>query len=205
MAEVLFRLASEDDAAQLLDVYAPYVQNIAISFEYEVPTLQEFTERIRAVTQNYPYLICEIGGRIAGYAYAQRQKVRAAYGWNAELSVYLRPEYVRRGIGRAFYTALLDILHMQGVENVYGCVTVPNAGSERLHEAMGFRRISVFYRTGYKLGAWHDVAWFEKRIGEAECPAGFVPVSKLNAAELAAVLQRSGALVQRREESDSPA
>ena len=205
MAEVLFRFASEDDAAQLLDVYAPYVRNTAVSFEYEVPSLQEFMERIRAVTQNYPYLICEVGGRIAGYAYAQRQRERAAYGWNAELSVYLRQAYVRRGIGRAFYTALLDILHMQGVENVYGCVTVPNAGSERLHEAMGFRRIGVFHRTGYKLGAWHDVAWFEKRIGEAECPAGFVPVSALDTAALAAVLRRSSTLVRCGEESESPA
>lgn len=196
MAEALFRFASEEDAAQLLDVYAPYVQNTAVSFEYEVPSLQEFTERIRTVTQNYPYLVCEIAGRIVGYAYAQRQKARAAYGWNAELSIYLRQEYVRRGIGRAFYTALIDILRMQGVENVYGGVTMPNAGSERLHEAMGFRRIGVFYHTGYKLGAWHDVAWYERRIGDAERPAAFVPVSALDAAALAAVLQRSSALVR---------
>lgn len=165
MDQARIRLARpEKDAAALLDIYAPYVRDTPVSFECEVPPLEDFTRRIQGIAQDYPYLVCEINHTIAAYAYAHRHKERAAYAWNAELSVYVSPAFIRRGLGSALYNALMALLKLQGVLNVYGIVTLPNPASERLHERLGFRRVGVYRKTGYKLGAWHDVACFEKNI-----------------------------------------
>ena len=120
METITLRQARLEDAQAILDIYAPYIRNTNITFEYEVPTLPEFRKRMEEIMEGYPYLICEINGAAAGYAYAHRYKERAAYQWDAELSVYLDERYARRGIGRAFYTALMEILKEQNVRNVYG-------------------------------------------------------------------------------------
>ncbi|MEN6340914.1 MAG: N-acetyltransferase family protein [Clostridiaceae bacterium] len=164
MTEYSIRRARESDAEELLAIYAPYVTDTPVTFEYEVPSLAEFTGRIRSVSADYPYLVCERGGNIAGYAYAHRYKERAAYQWDAELSVYLDGGSRGRGLGKAFYTALMELLPLQNVKNVYGCVLCPNESSERLHDSLGFSRVGVFRSTGYKCGAWRDVVWFEKQI-----------------------------------------
>lgn len=172
MGTRMLRQARLDDAQAVLDIYAPYIRNTNITFEYEVPSLPEFRERMRKIMEGYPYLICEIDGIAAGYAYAHRYKERAAYQWDAELSVYLREGYGRRGIGRAFYTALMEILREQNVRNVYGIVTSPNPPSEALHAAMGFRLFGLSQKTGYKQGKWIDVSEFERPIGEPDSPPG---------------------------------
>ena len=138
-----------------------------------------------------PYLVCEIDGKIVGYAYAHRQAERAAYQWNAELSVYLDRSCTSRGLGRRLYGALMDILRLQGIRTVYGCVTVPNEKSEGLHRALGFRRLGTYRSTGYKCGAWRDVAWFEKPIAPYDQnPEPIRPVEDIPAEALAAILKR---------------
>lgn len=185
------RLARESDAAEILAVYAPYIRNTAVTFECEVPSPEEFRNRIRNISADYPYLVCVSDGIIVGYAYAHRQMERSAYRWNAELSVYLDGTYHRRGIGKALYGALLEILRLQNVQNVYGGVTVPNAPSEALHGHFGFTRLGTYHDTGYKCGAWHDVAWFEKSIGShGSAPKEFVSIRELNPSAVAQILQK---------------
>ena len=158
-----FRFAAPADSAALLKIYGEYLDT-PITFECALPSEAEFAGRIAAVGREYPYLVCLEKGRIVGYAYAHRQAERAAYQWNAELSVYLDRSCTSRGLGRRLYGALIDILRLQGIRTVYGCVTVPNEKSEGLHQALGFRRLGTYRSTGYKCGAWRDVAWFEKPI-----------------------------------------
>ena len=172
------RLAQTADSPLLRNLYAQYTDT-AVTFEY-LPAAEEFTRRIADTLISYPFLVCEDAGRAVGYTYAHRQMERAAYGWNAVLSVYVDQRFTSRGIGTRLYSALLALLQLQGVVNVYGGVTLPNEKSERLHEKMGFRLLGVYHKTGYKCGSWHDVAWFEKRLCTLpESPAPFLPFSCL--------------------------
>ena len=160
----MLRFVREEDCGRLLEIYDQYIRT-PITFEYELPTEAEFRERIRSIGRGYPYLVWEEDGRVLGYAYAHRQMERAAYGWNAELSVYLDRAFTSRGLGGRLYRVLMELLRLQGVRTAYGCVTLPNEKSEGLHRALGFRQLGVYRNTGYKCGAWHDVAWFEKALG----------------------------------------
>lgn len=159
----MIRPASEKDAASSLKIYAQYI-NTAITFEYTLPTEQEFARRIAEIHAEYPYLVCEEAGRLIGYAYAHRQKERAAYQWNVELSIYLDRCATSKGVGHRLYAALIELLSVQGIKTVYGNVTLPNLKSERLHETFGFRRLGIYRHAGYKCGAWHDVVCFEKAL-----------------------------------------
>lgn len=172
MKSIVLRPVREGDTARLLDIYAPYVTDTVITFEYEVPTLAEFGSRVRSISADYPYLVCEMDGVVVGYAYAHRQMERAAYQWNAELSVYLDQKARGYGLGTALYGALLELLAQMGVRNAYGCVTLPNDASRNLHEKLGFVLSGVWRHSGFKRGAWHDVGWFERSVGTA---AGAVP------------------------------
>ena len=175
------RLSRASDAEGCLAVYAPYVLSSAVSFETKPPSVEEFRRRIESISAQYPYIVCLEAGRVIGYAYAHRHKERAAYQWNAELSVYLDGAYRRRGLGRALYGALMEILRLMNVKNVYALVTSPNPASEALHEAMGFRRAGVLSKTGYKMGAWHDVIAFERAIGAVDrAPEPFIPLPCLD-------------------------
>ena len=140
------RFATEKDCRALLAVYAQYIDT-AITFECRLPSEEEFAGRIRAITRDYPYLACEERGRIVGYAYAHRQKEREAYQWNAELSIYIGRGFTSGGLGRGLYGALMELLRLQGVKTVYGGVTLPNARSEGLHRALGFRLLGVYHNT----------------------------------------------------------
>lgn len=164
MASIHIRPAGLSDAPAVRDIYAPYVENTAITFEVDVPGAADFEERIRSTLAAYPFLVAEEeGGRILGYAYAARQMERAAYQWNATLSVYLG-DFKGRGLGTVLYTALMNILKLQNIHNVYGGVTWPNPASEALHIKLGFSLLGRYRRTGFKDGKWHDVIWFEKRL-----------------------------------------
>ena len=166
MEKLTYRLAVESDAAAILAIYEPYIKDTAVTFECETPTLAEFTQRVRGISADYPYIVCLADGGIAGYAYAHRQMERDAYQWNAELSVYIGSAWQGRGIGMVLYGALIEILRLQNIRSVYGGVTLPNEASEKLHSACGFAKLGTYHNTGWKCGSWHDVAWFEKQIGE---------------------------------------
>lgn len=182
------RMATVADAEALLHIYSQYI-NTCITFEYELPTPAAFAKRIADVLQQYPYLVCQREGRITGYAYAHRLQERAAYQWNAELSVYLDPTCTGRGDGTKLYRTLIRILQEQGVKTVYGIVASPNARSERLHEGLGFQKIGTQHCTGYKNGCWLDVNWFEKQIALYEtAPAPVRSVHSLSTDRLGELL-----------------
>ena len=185
------RFAEQGDAEAILDIYAPYIRGTAVTFEESVPSIEEFRERICRIQEECPYLVYQMGNEIAGYAYANRNKARPAYRWNAELSVYIADAYIGRRLGRALYGALIEICTLQGLKNLYGIVTVPNPGSEALHEAMGFERVGLHRKTGYRMGKWRDLAWFEKKIGVMEeSPQDFIPIDKIPQERLEEILQR---------------
>ena len=127
---LVFRFAAEEDAEKILKIYKPYIENTTITFEYEVPAVEEFKVRIRETLEEYPYIVCECGNKIAGYAYAHKISTRAAYQWDAELSVYTDGKFAGNGIGKKLYEILIEILKLQNIVNVYGLVTYPNENSE---------------------------------------------------------------------------
>lgn len=165
MAAVV-RAITPADAAAVAAIYAPYVAETAISFEVVPPTAAEMAERIRAVTVQYPWLVCADDADVMGYAYLGRHHERAAYRWAVDASVYVRRGAHRLGIGRALYHALLAIARLQGYYNVYGGITLPNPASAGLHEHLGFVPIGVYRAVGYKLGRWHDVGYWELSLRE---------------------------------------
>ncbi|MDR3258210.1 MAG: GNAT family N-acetyltransferase [Fusobacteriaceae bacterium] len=160
------RLLSETDAAEILEIYRPYVEKTTISFEYDVPSLKEFEQRIKDIISFYPYLVYIINDKIVGYAYAHRYQARAAYQWNAEMSIYLLEGYKGKSIGCKLYGATIEILKLQNVKNLYGIVTVPNPPSQKFHEQFGFKEMGIYQNTGFKCEQWHNVILFEKSIGE---------------------------------------
>lgn len=155
------RMVREADARAILAIYAPFCATTAVSFELEPPSEDEVASRIRAVTAYCPWLILEDDGAVAGYAYAGRHNERAAYGWSVDVTVYVAPSHLRRGVGRALYTTLFELLRQQGFFKAYAGVALPNPASTALHEAMGFEPVGVYKGVGYKLGAWHDVAHYQ--------------------------------------------
>ena len=178
------RIAAPDDAAALLAIYKPYVENTTITFEYDVPTLEEFTARIAHTLERYPYLIALSDGEPVGYAYAGPFKNRAAYAWAVELSVYVRKDFRGTGIGKALYAAMEEVLRRQHVTNLNACITYPSVGSEQFHEKLGYTTVAHFHKCGYKLGRWLDMIWMEKILAEhADTPAPFLPFSALRAAD----------------------
>lgn len=187
------RIATARDSAALLAIYAQYIDT-SITFEYVLPTVQEFAGRIMETLTEYPYLVCEDEGTIVGYCYAHRAQVRAAYQWNAEASIYLDREYTGRRLGKLLYGMLFELLAMQGVKTVYGCVTDPNPKSVALHERVGFTRFAVFPQAGYKCGAWHDVLWFQKELNPHEdAPVPVTPFPALPQERVAAILRGDSA------------
>ena len=164
---IIIRKVTVADAKVLLDIYAPYVAT-PITFENEIPTVEEFARRIREIAAFYPYLVCEVEGRIVGYAYAHRQMERAAYQWNAELSVYIDAAFAGQGIGKQLYTRLIELLKQQHVKTLYALITLPNEASIALHRSFGFQEVGVWRQTGYKCGRWHDVMWMDLHIASME-------------------------------------
>ena len=160
------RLANEADAAAILDIYKPYITDTSFTFEIDVPSLDAFKERIHAYLQKWPWLVCEIDGKIAGYAYGASYRERIAYQWCTESSIYIHDDFMRRGVGRALYTALFDILKKQGFRNVYAVINLPNDRSVALHESMGFTYFATYEKVGYKLGKWKNVGWWQLIIND---------------------------------------
>lgn len=171
--EITIRVATPDDAPALLELYAPYVTQTAITFEYEVPTVEEFRSRIAHTLERYPYLVAEMDGTPVGYAYVSTFKDRPAYDWSVETSIYVGMEYKRMGIGRKLYEELERILKRQGILNVNACIAYPRQEDEHLtmdsvhfHERLGYQMVGCFHDSGYKFERWYDMVWMEKMIGE---------------------------------------
>lgn len=190
----LIRPAKPEDAPALLALYAPYVEQTAITFEYEVPTLAEFRQRMAQVQARYPYLVAESHGDMLGYAYAGPFKSRAAYDWAVETSIYVAMSAHRRGVGRALYQALETCLRAQGIVNVNACIAVPEQEDEtltlnsvRFHQAMGYQPVGVFHQCGYKFDRWYHMMWMEKMLAAHTVPQP--PVKPFDAAAAARILQ----------------
>lgn len=185
----MLRFAAADDAEALLAVYAQYI-GTSVTFEYVLPTPEEFRRRIEDISAVYPYLVHETDGRVDGYAYAHRFAERAAYQWSAELSVYLDRSVRGQGLGSQLYAALTDLLRLQGVRTVFGLVTTPNERSDRLHLSMGFTVAGVNHNAGFKNGQWRSVTIYEKNIAPYDPePEPLKSIREAEAGAVNAVLQ----------------
>lgn len=185
--EITLRVARPEDAKALLTIYAPYVRDTAITFEYDVPSVEEFAGRIAHTLEFYPYLVAQKGEEILGYAYVGRFKERRAYDWAVESSVYIAQNARRMGLGKRLYAALEDILRAQGIRNLCACITCtdhPDAhqdnNSMQFHAHLGFRLVGRFEKCGCKFGAWYDMVWMEKHLAShPDNPAPVVPFSQV--------------------------
>jgi L-amino acid N-acyltransferase YncA len=166
-ASFVIRPATEDDAATMLAIYAPFVEHTAVSFETIAPGVEEFAARVRRYAAQWAWLLAERDGRCLGYAYGSPHRERAAYRWSAEVSAYVDTSAQRQGVGKALYLALFDVLAARGYCNAFAGMTLPNDASAALHRSVGFEPIGVFRRVGWKFGTWHDVAWFQRRLRDA--------------------------------------
>lgn len=194
MSTVHFRRVTEEDVVPILAIYAPYVTDSAITFEYDVPSEEEFRQRIRTISAEYPYFVCESDGQIIGYAYAHRHMERAAYQWNAEISIYIRQGFTGKGLGKTMCQALIDLLRLQGIRNVFSCVTIPNERSAHLHHSMEFSTEGIFQNAGYKCGKWQTIAWFRKNIAPyTNEPAPFLPISRIDRQLIDSILEKNAA------------
>jgi L-amino acid N-acyltransferase YncA len=176
------RIAKPEDAAGILAIYAPYIENTSFTFETEVPAAAAFAERISHYLENWPWLVVEDNGVIAGYAYASRYRERVAYQWSVECSVYIHADYHRRGLARVLYETLFVILTKQGFRNVYAVINLPNDKSVALHERLGFNYFATYEQVGYKLGQWKNVGWWRLILNEfgdePEAPLVFSTMNK---------------------------
>lgn len=162
------RLAQKADLPKILDIYAPYITDTTVSFEYTVPTPEEFEKRFSTVTAQFPWLVWEENGAILGYAYGSAPFERAAYSWCAESSIYLAPEAKGRGIGRALQSVLEEILKRQGYRVLYALITSENTASLAFHKAVGFTSCADFPGCGFKFGRQHGVIWLQKILNTEE-------------------------------------
>jgi L-amino acid N-acyltransferase YncA len=194
----VIRLATPDDAKAILSIYAPYIEGTSFTFETETPSIKEFSERIRTYLLNWPWLVCEIDGVIAGYAYSTRHRERTAYQWCTESSVYIHDDFQRTGIGRVLYTALFEILKKQGFRNVYAVINLPNEKSVAFHERCGFKYFATYEKVGYKLGKWKNVGWWRLIINEfSEEPAAPIKFSELNKDFFPAFFEKTSSLINK--------
>jgi phosphinothricin acetyltransferase len=184
---IMLRIATVEDAEAILDIYQYYILNTAITYEYEVPSIEEFRGRIQNTLEQYPYLVCERDGEIVGYAYASRLHPRAAYDYSAESSIYVRHGLTKGGVGKELNEALESILKMQHVQTIAACIATPeepdshlNRNSVEYHTHMGYRMIGEFKRCAYKFHTWYNMVWMEKWLDAHEGePAPFVPFPEI--------------------------
>jgi phosphinothricin acetyltransferase len=155
------RLAERRDVAGILEIYAPFILHTAVTFEEIVPDEESFWKRIQEIMEELPYLVCEIDGRIAGYAYASAYRSRASYRWTKEVSVYVHPDFHRKKIADGLYTSLNELVRYQGIADLLAIITMPNIPSVAFHEHFGYVKCGEFLKVGYKLDEWQNVGWFE--------------------------------------------
>lgn len=173
------------DAAACAAIYAPFVADTSVSFEEQAPDAAHMAERMASTIRTHPWVVAEIDDEVAGYAYASSHRVRAAYRWTADVGIYVGAGHRGRGVGRALYRVLLELLARQGFHTACAGITLPNPASVALHEAVGFAPVGVYRQIGYKAGAWHDVSWWQCRLTQPgpEPPAPPGPPLHVNGSE----------------------
>jgi len=188
MNDFRIRVATPADAPELLAIYTPYVTGTAVTFEYEVPTVEEFARRISTTLEKYPYIVAEFGGRIIGYSYAGPFRVRAAYAWSVESSIYVHRDMKQRGVGRELYERLEILLAQQNVTNMYAYVTLPSPDDDHVtgasfefHRRLGYRKVGEYGKCANKFDTWYNMAIMEKQIGSrVKSQPAFIPFPMLH-------------------------
>ncbi len=158
------RTANVTDSDAILSIYAPFITDTFVSFETEVPSSESFKKRVAAISNGYPFFVCEENGEVLGYAYASAHGERAAYYLSVNVSVYISPSHHGKGIGKALYIRLLDELSRRGFHRAYAAIALPNEKSIKLHTSLGFTHVGTFHEAGYKFRRWIDLAWYEKGL-----------------------------------------
>lgn len=187
MNNIEIKIASPSDAEAILNIYAPYIRNTAVTFEYEVPSVEEFRKRIIHTLKRFPYLLALKGEEIIGYAYAGPLHVRAAYAWSVETSIYVKKDYKGKGTGRALYEALEYVLKKQNVINSNACIAYPEKedqfltrDSVKFHSRLGYQKVAEFHQCAYKFGNWYNMVWMEKFLREhPKKPQAFRPFEEV--------------------------
>ena len=183
------RTVQLSDTEAILKVYAPFITDTCISFEYVVPSVEEFAQRIASISAEYPYIVLEEDGEIVGYAYSHRYLERVAYSWDVEVTIYLAHKVQGKGLGVILYDALEKLMALQNIKNLYSCITGDNVHSIEMHRSMGYELIGTFPKAGFKHDRWLDVVWMAKTIGEKEnAPFPFVPFAEVEASKIEEVL-----------------
>jgi L-amino acid N-acyltransferase YncA len=185
---IIIRRAEAFDVPKLLEIYRPYVEHTAVSFEYETPSLEEFLGRVETILRKYPYLVAVSGKELIGYAYASEFKNRKAYDWSVETSIYVKQGQIGKGCGKALYQALEDILKRQHILNLNACIAYTEKedqyadhNSMNFHKRMGYRLVGRFEKCGYKFGRWYDMIWMEKFLSPHPAqPEQIIPFGKLH-------------------------
>ena len=194
----MIRVATKDDAAGMLGIYAPFILNSGITQETEVPSVEDFQQRIISTLKERPWLVCEINKEIAGYAYAGKHRDRKGYQWCTEPSVYISEKHFGGGIANALYTALFDILKIQGYVNAYAVITLPNDRSIAFHKKFGFEYLTTYNKIGYKLGQWHDVGWMQYEVSpHKEDPADPIGFANIDKAVIEPILIKASGLLKK--------
>jgi L-amino acid N-acyltransferase YncA len=194
----LIRVAEERDAQAIAGIYAPAITDAVISFELTPPDAKAMSRRMLAIQRQYPWLVYEESKTVLGYVYASVHNERAAYRWSVDVTAYIRHDAHRRGIGMALYTALFEILVLQGYRTACAGITLPNTASVQMHAASGFTLVGVYHDVGYKFGKWHDVGWYERSLAEhVPNPPEPVPFPELAGSSLVkAAFARAAGLIK---------
>ena len=192
------RVAITDDAAGMLEIYAPFILNSGITQETEVPSVEDFQIRVISNLEERPWLVCEINNEIAGYAYAGKHRDRKGYQWCTEPSVYISDKYYGLGIANALYTALFDILKIQGYVNAYAVITLPNDRSIAFHKKFGFEYLTTYKKIGYKLGQWHDVGWMQYEVNpHKENPGDPIKFKNVDNSIVGSILTKASSMLKK--------
>ena len=194
----MLRIATKEDAAAMLEIYAPFILNSGITQETEVPSVEEFQNRIISNLEERPWLVCKMNNELAGYAYAGKHRERKGYQWCTEPSVYVTEKYFGLGVAEALYTALFDILKLQGYVNAYAVITLPNDRSIAFHKKFGFSYLTTYKKIGYKLRQWHDVGWMQYDINfHSKDPKDPVKLPDIGRPVIDAVLRKATSLLKK--------
>jgi phosphinothricin acetyltransferase len=194
MTEV--RLAVTQDAGEILEIYAPSILTASISFETELPSIEEMQKRIETILQKYPWIVCEVDGKMAGYVYASKYRDREAYQWSCECTAYIHEQFKGKGIGKALYQLLFQLLKLQGFRTVYAVITLPNDASVGIHEKCGFEKFAEYENVGYKFNNWHTVGWWKLQINYDLNPPPPLNISELNPETFSKLFQQTARVIQ---------
>jgi phosphinothricin acetyltransferase len=194
----MIRIAIKDDAKGMLDIYGPFILNSGVTQETEVPSVEDFQKRVLSNLKERPWLVCEFNKEISGYAYAGKLRDRKGYQWCTEPSVYVSERFYGFGVANALYTALFDILKLQGYVNAYAVITLPNERSIAFHKKFGFEYLTTYPKIGYKLGQWHDVGWMQYEVNKYDNdPKDPIKFTDIDRPLIDQILIKSSALTKR--------